>query len=131
MDENKGGQNPYETSRDVEVKQRCVSSSRQRSIAMAFLVLPFFVAVPIVYACADATWVVRENVSGRAELAALFTSWIVISVCIISWFVSMLLFWLDRRKLLVTGCMALMLGVLSIPALFFLVVAVRSWVEYG
>jgi hypothetical protein len=107
----------------------------KRRLALLAFVLPFLLAWPLNYWVLNLAggWVVTTRLDSehrRVHLGTMFLG-LIVSISVMSFFIGSVLLWLDRWKRWVSGSMVVLFGLLSIPAVIFIGIGIRSYFRYG
>ncbi len=109
--------------------------STRKYVALALVIVPFVVAFPLNYWMMNyaPSWVVATDIDARSRFVCLRLMYLGDMAClsVVCVFGTSLLLWCDRWHPRLTGILAVCLGVLMVPALFWIWVGIDSYLTWG
>ena len=132
--------NPYESpTYDSEASNIGLSTSgwrtRKRRVATLLFALPFFLALPVRYWVFNhaGSWLVSTDLEPdhRAVFLGLGYLHMMFSILVFATFPALCLLWHDRVKPWITGTLAVLFGLLLIPAAFLTWILVSCYLQFG
>jgi hypothetical protein len=129
--------NPFESPGADSETSDCLSkkSSVRKGIALAAFAMPFLLAYPLHYWVMNhaGSWFVttRLEPEHREGHLRLMYQPLIASVAVPFFFTGAIMLWKDRCFPRLTGLLALLFGVLLIPALIWIGIGVYCFFEYG
>lgn len=132
--------NPYHPppSSDESPERELLKSerwTRKRKVAALLLATPVLLAIPIRYWAFNhaGSWFVSTDLAPEHRTVVLGFSYLMLMFCIFSFcvFPAFTLLWADRVKPMLTGSLAIICGMLLLPALVLTWILVSCYIEFG